>query len=248
MGKLRTAWRDRRIVRGAACVTALNEREETELRAVDLHRNIRQLAYGLRLADYEGPQATGAGPRSLPKGRFVLMLGPIDPRTGCVALLKAFAEIGPDANGWHVVLAGRDGSPHRRSLEAAVYRKGGEGRVVFAAAPDLVTQRAWLARACLLAAPSLHVRFPASILQAVAAGVPVLATTPATPPGLENVVTTCGATREELREALRSVLRWSDEKRAASTDEARASGRTRLDWSLVAREYADLYTALAERS
>ncbi len=103
------------------------------------------------------------------------MLGPIDPIEGIVPLLKAFAEIGTASDGWNIALVGREVGEWRKMLEAAIRRKGGEDRVQFASAMDLDAQRLWLSRASILAAPSLQIRCPISLLQAAAAGVPVIA-------------------------------------------------------------------------
>ncbi|MDO8631761.1 MAG: glycosyltransferase, partial [Phycisphaerales bacterium] len=177
--------------------------------------------------------------------RTLLMLGPIDPVHGCVALLKALAELGPDADGWKVVLAGRDSANWRRMLEAAIYRKGGGDRVQFENADSPAEQRALLARASFLVAPSLHVRPAVSIMQAIAADVPAIASTFSAPPGLENVLRVCGPSRAELREELRAAMRLTDEQRRGTTSVVLAAAKASLDWSILAPKYAQLYREIA---
>ena len=241
--RLRVAWSERGLVRNAAAVTAMNEYELALLHEAGIRTRLEILPYGLRCDDYEG--STGADVSlTPPEASCVLMLGPIEPTSGCVALLKAFAELGPDASGWSVVFAGRETGDWRKMLEAAVRRKGGEGRVTFASAPDFETQRAWLGHAAVLAVPSLQVRFEVSILQAVAAGVPVVASTCATPVGLESAIRVCAPNREALREGLRSVLRLSSEERTESAGQARVLGRGVFDWSVLVDRYVRLYEDL----
>ena len=241
--RLRVAWSERGLVRNAAAVTAMNEYELTLLHETGIRNRLEVLPYGLRCDDYDG--STGAVVSlTPPEGSCVLMLGPIEPTSGCVALLKAFAELGPDASGWSVVFAGRETGDWRKMLEAAVRRKGGEGRVTFASAPDFETQRAWLGHAAVLAAPSLQVRFEVSILQAVAAGVPVVAPTCATPADMASGVRVCAPDREGLREALRSVFTLSSKERAESAGQARALGRGVFDWSVLVDRYVKLYEDL----
>jgi len=241
--RLRFVWRTRRLVRGAACVTALNALEEQDLHARRIHPHIRVLPYGLGFSEYDGTP-TAAGTVSAPD-RCLLVLGPLHPRGGCVALLKAVAEIGPDANGWNLVLAGKDSGEWRRMLEAAVRRKKGDDRVVFAEAPTVAAQLARLAGASVFVAPDLHIGLPVSIMQAVATGVPVIASTCVAPPGLDGAIRVCGPHREELRETLRSVLKLSDESRRVMGEKARTVGRAVFDWSVLADQYAQLYREMA---
>ena len=232
--RLRCLWRGRKLVRGAACITALHALEEHDLRAWRIHPQIRVLPYGLSFGEYDGSPTADRVPPSV--NRSLLMLGDLHPRGGCVALLKAVAEIGPDANGWTVVLAGKDRGGWRRMLEAAVRRKKGDDRVVFAEAPTIAEQRARLASASVFAAPDLHIGPSVSIMQAVAMGVPVIASTCVAPPGLEGAIRVCGPNREELRGALRSVLTLSDESRRDMGEKARTIGSAVFDWSVLAEQ------------
>jgi poly(glycerol-phosphate) alpha-glucosyltransferase len=241
--RLRFVWRCRRLVREAACVIAINPQEEHDLKSRRIHPRIRLLPYGLSFDEYTGtPSGRGVHPSA---NRSLLMLGPLHPRGGCVALLKAIAEIGPDANGWNVVLAGKDNGEWRKMLESAVRRKKSEDRVTFAEACTVAQQRALLAGASLVASPGLHIGLSVSIMQAVASGVPVIASTCTAPPGLDCAIQVFAPRREELREALRSVLRIPDESRRAMGEKARTMGRAVFDWSVLADQYVQLYKSIA---
>jgi len=236
--RLRWVWRCRRLVRGAACVTAINPQEENDLKSRRIHPRVCVLPYGLNFPEYDGVHPAA--------NHSLLMLGPLHPRGGCVALLKAIAEIGPDANGWNVVLAGKDNGEWRKMLESAVRRKKGDDRVTFAEASTVVQQRSLLARASLLASPGLHIGLPVSIMQAVASGVPAIASTCTTPPGLDGAIQVFAPRREELRETLRSVMRLPDESRRAMGEKARTVGRAVFDWSVLADQYVQLYRGIME--
>jgi len=243
---------ERRLIRRAAAITALNEIEERELQARRINPRILQLPYGLDVSEYaldasvdHGSAHDTSATDQLPKAsRILLMLGPIHPIEGFVPLLKAFAEIGPASDGWGVVLAGRETGEWRKVLEAAVRRKGEEDRVVIAPAPDVATQRAWLSRATALAAPSLHVRFPVSVLQGVAAGVPVLASSSVAPMGLEDVVRVCGTSRDDLKAGLRWLLTLKDAERTELGQRARSVAQAKFDWSVLAEQYVQLYQSI----
>lgn len=253
--QLRALLIEKRIIQQAEAVTALNEPEEYELRCGHVHPNIVRLPYGIDVTEYEGAGTSTCGPAtdlSTPEtetavsqeSRCLLMLGPLHPVEGFIPLLKALSELGAEFDGWNVVLAGPQIGDYRKMLEAAIRRKGGEGRVLFSPASDPHAQRGWLARASILVTPSLQIRFPVSIMQAVAAGVPVLATSCVTPAGLEDVIRVCAPSRGDLKLGLRSLLGLSDEDRAAMTRRAREVGRAVFDWSVLAGRYAELYRSL----
>ena len=246
-------WRDKlrgllganRLVRRAAVITAVNEAERRAVRAAGYGGQVVALPCGLRMDAYEATDASAVELPAAPDGRCLLLLGPLHPLEGFVPLMKALAEIGREADGWYVALAGRETGNWRKMLEAAIQRKGASDRVVLGPAADVATQRAWLARASVLASPSLHFRCPVSIMQAVAAGVPVVASDRAAPDGLNEKIRCCAPRRHELREALRFVLQLSDEDRAALAAEARDAGRSLFDWSVLGDQYVQLYQGLA---
>jgi glycosyltransferase involved in cell wall biosynthesis len=172
------------------------------------------------------------------------MLGPIHPAEGCVPFLRALAEIGTASEGWKLVLAGPESHEWRRMLEAAIRRKGGADRVKLASAPNLDAQRAWLAGATILADPSLRIHGPVSILQAIASGVPVLASTRVVPPGLEQVICVCPPRRGAFKQALLDLFALNAEQRDAIAMEARELGRALFDWPVLAERYVEFYRRL----
>jgi len=233
-----------RLVRAAAALAPLNFCERDSLAARFHHQQLHLLPYGLNVSEYEGPQGIAGELPPGPDGRCLLLLGPIHPIEGLVPFLKAFAEIGPEADGWRVVFAGRETGDWRKMLEAAIRRKGGAGRVTFTPAPDEAAQRAWLARASLVAAPSLQVRCPVSVLQAIAAGVPVVATDRVAPPGFNGAIEVCAPDREGLKRALHSLLTCTDEERAARAERARATAHAAFDWPVLVDSYVTFYKSL----
>lgn len=174
-------------------------------------------------------------------GAVLLVLGPVHPAEGLVPLLKAFAELGTSAGGWNVVMAGPQPGPWRKQLEAAVERKGAADRVCFADASTLEMQSAWLARADALACTPLGPRCPISILQGLAAGVPVIASHHVVPSGVENAVRVCAPTKAEIRHALKDVLTLAEADRRARADVACEIVAPLIDWKTVADSYTSLY-------
>ncbi len=228
------------MLRSAAAVQALHRVEAKELRRQAATVNIVELPYSADLIDHttadEPPTIDTNG-----DGPCLLMLGPIDPFEGVVAVMKSLAEIGKTGDGWRIVLAGPSHGDWCAMLEAGVRRKGGEGRVQFSSAEDVRTQRAWLQHASLLVAGSLRIRPAVSIMQAVALGVPVLATNFVAPDELSEHLFACGPTRAALRTRLREALELEESERLAKAATARDCFKARFDWNVLATRYAALY-------
>jgi poly(glycerol-phosphate) alpha-glucosyltransferase len=238
LGRLRA----RRQIRRATAVTAFNQSERNELSRLRLAERLVDLPIGIDAA----PSATAeSAPFDAPPpstGHVLLFLGPVDPAEGIVALLKSLAEVGSDADGWNVILAGREVSDWWKMLEPAVRRKGGEGRVRRVDAGDEPQQWHWLSHATALVAPNPLPRCPVSVLQGMAAGLPILATRCVSPPDCDGTIIVCGSVRHEVKAALRTLLGMSDEQRKAAGDRARECLRGRFDWSVLVDRYLELYS------
>lgn len=239
--KLRGLLGDNSIVRGARALVALNSCERRDLSERGVNKSVMSLSYGIAFSEYEDSVDASEDARTPNGVRLLLMLGPIHPVEGLVPLLKAFAELVHEADGWNILVAGREECDWRKMLEAAVRRKGGSGRVTFKPAPDPASQRSLLAGADLLAAPALHVRCPVSIMQAMACGVAVIASDRVAPDGLDGALTLCRPGKQQIAEALRRCLTLSEAQRSANAAEARGLGRTLFDWPALAPQYARLY-------
>ena len=104
--KLRSRLSDRRLIRRAAAVTAINEQERRVLQELKIAGNVTVLPCGLSMGEYEADRDMEANLPAPLDGRCLLLLGPIHPVEGWVPLLTAFAELGTDSDGWYIVLAG----------------------------------------------------------------------------------------------------------------------------------------------
>ena len=239
--KLRALGGEKGLIRRAAAILALNEHEVRDLRRRKVHHNVEVLPYGLDTAAYRSSPPSAEGLPDPPEDKVLLVLAPLHPIEGHVPLLKAVAEMGRDAAGWSVVIAGREHGDWRKMIEAGVRRKGGAGRVLFAQAPDVATQRAWLDRASLLAVPSRHIRPPVSAMQAIAAGVAVVTTNLAAPVGMDSGIEVCSPQRLALMASLRAVVTLADEERTALARQTRELGEGTFDWSVLVERYVDLY-------
>jgi len=103
------------------------------------------------------------------------------------------------------------------------------------------TQTAWLRRASLLVAPRLQMGMGTSVLQAVACGVPVIASKMVAPPAIAEAITVYDFARHELKKALRKCFELSDTERADLAARAKTVLKERADWSVLVDDYVDLY-------
>jgi glycosyltransferase involved in cell wall biosynthesis len=115
--------------------------------------------------------------RLLPAGiaRYCLAIGTAEPRKDLPGLVRAFDAVAEHQADVALVLAGPPGWGEQ-TLDAAIARATARARIVrtgWVTQPDLA---ALLARASVLAYPSLYEGFGFPPLQAMRAGVPVVAT------------------------------------------------------------------------
>jgi glycosyltransferase involved in cell wall biosynthesis len=195
-----------------------------------------------------GGSAPARSSRSLerpsPSVPYLLALGAVEPRKDLPTLVRAFAELAPSHEDLELVVAGPDGwgAP---AFAAAVAASGVAGRVVRLGYLGEDERRSLLSGAVALAYPSLYEGFGFPPLEAMASGVPVVATTAGSlpeilgdaaelvPPGDAGAL--AGALARVLEDSgLRSRLVEAGRLRAAS-----------FTWASAAASMMDLYQRAA---
>ena len=123
------------------------------------------------------PEAKAALARVLPPGtgRYCLAVGTAEPRKDLPGLVRAFSAVADRQADVALVLAGPPGWGEQ-ALESAVAASGARDRIVRTGWVEPVELAALLGRASVLAYPSLYEGFGFPPLQAMRAGVPVVAT------------------------------------------------------------------------
>jgi glycosyltransferase involved in cell wall biosynthesis len=183
----------------------------------------------------------------LPAGvsRYVLAIGTAEPRKDLPALVHAFDRLARAHPDLALVLAGPPGWGEA-ALEAAVSRAVAKGRVVRTGWLEPVVLTALLRGASVLAYPSLYEGFGFPPLEAMAAGVPVVATRAGSLPEIlgDGALLVDVGDHDGLAEALDLVLGDAALRRRLT-----AAGATRaasFSWERCGEELARLYADVSE--
>lgn len=177
------------------------------------------------------------GLKDLDDERIVLFVGHLVPVKGPDILLGCWTRIYDDCSGAHLVFAG-DGV-QRRALEEAARNLGMGDKVHFVGAQDHDRVATWMAAADLLCLPSRAEGMPNAMLEALATGLPVIATdVGCCREVLEHVEGCAIVPREDpeaLADALRAALRANPDRMALAE-----SQRDRFSWDRQAQRIVDL--------
>ncbi|RIK65228.1 MAG: hypothetical protein DCC65_12945 [Planctomycetota bacterium] len=237
-------------LRRAACLHALADGEAEHMRRLGFNDRITVIPNGLHVAEYDRlPAADGLEARYPQwKGhKLLVMIGRISPQKGIVPGMQACFDNFPVAKDWHLVVAGPDEFGIRRMLEAAITRKGMTERVTFTGmlAPEEV--RALLGRASLLIQPSLSEGLSMSILEALAAGVPVLISDACNMPEVQSAGAgrVVAPLRAAVAKALREIVSAGEEALREMGRRARALAREKYDWAALLPKYREMYERVA---
>jgi glycosyltransferase involved in cell wall biosynthesis len=195
---------------------------------------------GIDEAFFESFEKGGAGG----SGPYILSVSRFDAKKGLDLLIRAFHEIAdaPQFHSWRLVLAG-DGDPgFVAALKALAAAGAGRARIEFTGWVSGAAKRDLLREASLFALPSQQENFGISLIEAMAAGVPVLMT-----PGvnLARDISDAGAgwVSERSAAALSTVLRsaMADEGERVQRGQCARRFAEPFRWSKVAERLRTVY-------
>lgn len=169
-------WAEYRLLRDAAAVIFTSEEERLRAReSFWLYRCREQVSpLGIESPDNAHDEARAKFLEKFPAvsgGRFLLFLGRIHPKKGCDILLEAFA--GADA-ATKLVIAGPDQTGRQTELQSQAARLGVADRVEFTGMLEGALKAGAFAAADAFVLPSHQENFGLSVVEALAAGLPVL--------------------------------------------------------------------------
>lgn len=210
-------------------------------------RVIRIIPPGINLSDWNDPPADRAATPALPS-EYLLFVGRVAPNKGLPLLVEAWASL-PAPVRPALVIMGRDWG-ERAAIEAQSRRLGVEHAILWLDhVADPKTYRGVIRKAVALVLPSEWEAFGLVLLDALAAGTPVVATAVGAVPevlegGRAGRLVPYGDP-VALAAAIRAVREDPETSRGLV-----AAGRQRvqdLDWSVAAEKHRALYQELVGR-
>ncbi len=239
------AFIERRTFERAAAIHVTSAREAEEAATFGFHlRAVREIPNGAELDPETGtvPDAIAHIVNGPP---YVLFLGRINWKKGLDRLLAAFARL-DDAR---LVIAGNDDDRYRPALEQKALQLGLANRITFTGPVHGAGKAALLTGAQLLVLPSYSENFGNVVLEAMAAGRPVVVTPEV---GLAPVVTSTGAGLvaaggpESLSRAMATLL-GNPALRLEMGQRGEQVVGERFSWPAVAAQMEALYESVVTR-
>lgn len=233
----KTFWwlKQREAVEHAKCLHATCDQEYHDIRAFGLTQPVAVIPNGVDVPDIT-PVSPGARQRTL------LFLGRIHPIKGLLELLDAWAALAADHQEWTLMIAGSDPMGHEAELRRKVKRLS-LPRVTFAGPLYRDAKHQAYVDADLYVLPSKTENFGHTVAEALARGVPVVATT-GTPwkPVVDHQCGWCVKPEtQSLIKGLTQALQVSDERRRIMGANGRAWMDREFSWTAVADQMAETY-------
>jgi glycosyltransferase involved in cell wall biosynthesis len=178
-------------------------------------------------------------------GPFALFLGRVNRKKGLDRLIPALAQ----APGLRLVIAGNDEEEYTLVVDDLARRAGVGDRVIFTGPIHGADKAALLSSARLLVLPSYSENFGNVVVEAMAAGCPVVVTREV---GIAEAVEQAGAGlvvdggARELGNAIAS-LADDDRQRREMGARGRAAVAAQFSWPAVAERMEELYQSVRDR-
>jgi len=233
----------------AACYHATSAEEAEQIWAFGVCKPVAVIANGIDVPHNNPEPAVQTRAHGDAALKTLLFLGRLHPVKGLELLLHAWVRLAPERADWQLCLQGPGDAGYVRSLRNLAHQLGAV-RVYFEdPAYDAEKWRS-LRTAQLFVLPSRSENFAIAVAEALAAGLPVVATHGAPWSGLvsENCGWWVSLTDERLLGALRDATGLSDAQRTAMGARGRAWMLRDFTWAASARKTLDTYLWLLGRS
>jgi len=241
---------ERRNLASAAFLHATSAAEEQTLRSYGFDAEIVVLPNGVDFPEGEPPRGAFRREHGLPEteedARLVVFLGRIHPIKRLDLLAGAFGLVHETIPNTHLVIAGPDECGCRKTLEPMFARTG--KAVHWIGEVGSMRKQALLRDADVLVMCSDSESFGMSVIEAMAAGLPVVVTR--TCPWREIETAGCGfwvaQGSSEIAEAVKYILSHPSEAEAMGA-RGRSAARANYGWDSIARKMADHYKEAIQR-
>jgi glycosyltransferase involved in cell wall biosynthesis len=189
-------------------------------------------------------EALPSAVRTMAPGSFGLYVGALEPRKHPEMVVK-LAKSNPDLT---FVAAGYV-HPDGRHFEPMIKS---QSNLLWLGHVDRRCIRALMRRAGVFLFPSEREGLALSVIEAMGMGLPVIAQPKSSMPELiehnDNGTLHDISDHQAWSGSLRTFLQWNDEKRAAFRGLTRVAAIARFDWSVIGRQYGNLYRKIVSQS
>ena len=211
---------------------ALTSREADQVRAQGVRAPVIVIPNGIDPVPFRGIRQPARPVRQ------ALFLGRLHPKKGLDLLVAAWAKLGSAVREWELVIAGPDENGYRTRVEAQVRSAGLEHCVHLVGPVSGEAKLARLAAAELFVLPSYSEGFPMAVLEAMASGVPVLATEECNMPDVaaHGAGWLCRAEAGSVADTLLRALEAGDQERKDRGAAGQRLVAEKYSWPRLAEE------------
>lgn len=201
----------------AKIIHVTSKQEYDAVRRLGVDGNIEIVPNGIDLTEFEHLPTRDRALQCLSLAdntKNILFMSRIDQKKGLDILLRAFAEHAPKYTGWNLIIAGpKHDSAYWKKCEAIIKRSKINNRVHYLGMVKGETRLACFAAANIFALPSHSENFGVAILEALAAGLPVISThnTPWLEVNDKNAGVITDANVPSISEALSKLMSKSEQ-------------------------------------
>jgi len=249
--KKRLAWwlYQRKDLSRAALLVATSEQEARDIRRLVPGKNVALVPNGVELPEARGQRPEAGDPKSEGRNegagggrKTALFLGRIHPVKGLKNLVEAWHRVRPV--GWRCILAGPpEEAGHQTELEVLLRQRNLTSVFEFPGMMEDEQKWALLHEADLFVLPSFTENFGVAAAEALACGVPVIATKGT--PWKDLVDHRCGwwvdIGVEPLAEALRNATALTDDERRQMGQRGQQLARDKYSWGHIANQMKSVY-------
>ena len=204
-------------------------------------KRITTIHHGIETGHFNSPTAMPERLREVTAAPYVLYLGNIEPRKNLVELVRAFRDPRLQRTGIRLLIAGK---PAWNS--DAAMREITAGPAHYLGFVNDEERAALMQKAVLFSFPSLYEGFGFPVLEAMAAGTPVLTSTRGSLAEVTGPALTFeDLTQNGISEALVAAL--DDPQRLSESAQKGTEWVTRFSWDKSVAEHINVYTGLLER-
>ena len=237
---------EKRTLEQAAAVHMTSRREADEAAAFGFQLPpVRVIPNGVTIEPPSADRMSEGICNIAGSGPFVLFLGRVNWKKGLDRLISAMPHV-PNAR---LVIAGNDEEEYTLTLDDLARQSGVGDRVIFTGPVHGTDKATLLSSARVLVLPSYSENFGNVVVEAMAAGCPVIVTPEV---GIAEAVAQTGAgvvadgTPAALGSAIAGVLA-DDRRRQEMGAKGRAAATSQFSWPAVAVQMEQLYQAVAVR-